>query len=69
VKNVYISDVTSEKSRHPFYFVGLEDQPIENVVIENCTFKNAKEASVIVHVDSITLKEFELIPTKGVDRN
>ena len=45
----------------------LEGEPIENVVIENCTFKNAKEASVLVFVGSMTLKNFSLIPAKGAD--
>ena len=69
VRNVYIENVTSEKSRYPFYFVGLDNQPIENVVIQNCTFKNAKEASIIFNVGKITLNNFRLIPKKGIDTN
>jgi polygalacturonase len=69
VRNVYIENVTSEKSRYPFYFVGLDGQPIENVVIKDCTFKDAKEPSIIVNVGTITLNNFRLIPKKGVNTN
>ena len=41
----------------------------ENVVLENCTFKNAAKASVIENVDEITLRNFTLLPKEGIDRN
>ena len=44
VRNIFIEGITSERSKHPFYFAGLDDSKIRNVVIENCTFKNAAKA-------------------------
>ena len=57
VRNIFIEGVTSERSKYPFYFAGLDDSKIENVVLENCTFKNAAKASVIENVDEITLPQ------------
>lgn len=62
VSNIHIENVTSEKSKYPLYFVGTKQQPIQNVLIENCTFKNAKKPSIIEDVAEITLKNFRLTP-------
>lgn len=62
VSNIHIENVTSEKSKYPLYFVGTTQQPIENVVIQNCSFKNAKNPSIIQNVAEITLKDFNLTP-------
>jgi polygalacturonase len=69
VRNIFIDGITSEKSKFPLYFAGLENQRIENVEISNCTFRNAQRASVIEHVDQITLRNFRLLPKEGIDRN
>jgi len=69
VRNIYISGVTSQRSKFPLYFAGLEQQKIRNVVIEDCTFRNAQRPSVIEHVDEITLRNFRLLPREGIDRN
>ena len=69
VKNIFIDGVTSEQSKYPLYFAGLDDSKIRNVVIENCTFKNAQKPSVIENVEEITLRNFRLLPTDGIDRN
>ncbi|MGD9635401.1 MAG: glycoside hydrolase family 28 protein [Pirellulales bacterium] len=69
VRNIFIERVTSEKSKHPLYFAGLEDSKIENVVLENCTFKNAERPSVLEHVGTITLRNVRLLPKEGIDRN
>jgi polygalacturonase len=67
VRNIYLQDVTSEKSGRPFYFVGLESAKISNVVIEDCTFKNAAQSSVFENVDDVRLHNFRLLPSKGLD--
>jgi polygalacturonase len=69
VQNIFIEGVTSEKSKYPFYFAGLDGMKIRNVVIENCTFRNAARPSVIENVDQITLRNFRLLPSEGIDRN
>jgi hypothetical protein len=51
-----MENVSSEKSRHPLFFLGIEAAPIQNVVIANCTFKNADKPSVVEFVDQLVLK-------------
>jgi hypothetical protein len=67
VRNIYIENVTANKSKRPFYLVGLKDATIKNVVFENCTFKNAAQPSVFEHVEEITLRNFRLLPREGLD--
>lgn len=64
VSNVYIENVTANRSKYPFYLHGLESSPIRNVVIADCTFRNAAEPSIIENVDEITLKNFRLLPSQ-----
>jgi polygalacturonase len=67
VRNIHIESVSSNKSRRPFYFVGLEDAKIQNVVLENCTFKNAAQPGVLEHVEQLTLRNVRLLPREGLD--
>ena len=69
VRNIFIENVTSERSKFPFYFAGLADSKIENVVLENCTFKNAAKAGVMVDVDEVTFRNVRMLPKEGIDRN
>ena len=69
VRNIFISGVTSEKSKYAFYFAGLDDSKIENVVIENCTFRNVQKPSVFQNVVDVTLENFTMVPNEGIDRN
>jgi polygalacturonase len=67
VRNIHLQNVASEKSGRPFYFVGLENAKISNVVIEDCTFKNAAQPSVFENVEEVRLQNFRLLPSKGLD--
>ena len=67
VRSIHIENVTSQKSGRPFYLVGLEQAKIQNVVIENCTFRNAAAPSVVEHVDKLTLENIRLLPREGLD--
>jgi polygalacturonase len=67
IRNIHIENVTSNKSGRPFYFVGLENAKIQDVVIANCTFKNAAKPSVFEHVQSVTLRNFRQLPSEGLD--
>jgi polygalacturonase len=69
VRNIFIEGVTSEKSKFPLYFAGLDDSKIQNVVLENCTFKNAAKPSVIENVEEVTLRNVRMLPKEGIDRN
>jgi polygalacturonase len=67
VQNIHIDNLTSNKSRRPFYFVGLENAKIHNVVIENSIFKNAAQPSVFEHVDQVTMRNVRFVPREGFD--
>jgi polygalacturonase len=69
VENVFIQGITSEKSKYPFYFAGLEQSPIRHVVIENSTFNNVDKPSVFENVEDISLRNFHMVPKEGIDRN
>jgi unsaturated rhamnogalacturonyl hydrolase len=67
VRNIHIENVTSQKSGRPFYFVGLPEAKISNVVISNCTFHDAAEPSVFEHTDRVLLENFRLLPRGELD--
>lgn len=55
VRNVFIDNVTSKKSKYPLYLVGLPERPIENVRLTNCSFAGAKKPSIIENVANLEL--------------
>lgn len=67
VRNIELKNVTSERSGRPFYFVGLPEAKITNVLVENCTFKNASQPSVFEYTDDVRLKNVRMLPSKGFD--
>lgn len=67
VRNIELKNITSEKSGRPFYLVGLPEAKITNVLVEDCTFKNASQPSVFEYTDDVRLKNFRMLPSKGFD--
>jgi polygalacturonase len=53
VRNIFLDQVTSRKSLHPLYLVGLAEQPIENVQVRRSTFASAKKPSILEHVQRL----------------
>ncbi len=56
VHNIFMENVTSQKSDRPIYLVGIQGHEIQNVQIRNCEFKNAKRASVFEHVGKMAFE-------------
>ncbi len=56
VRNIFLDRVSSKKSAHPLFLLGIESSPMANIVITNCRFENAAKPSVIEHVDSLILR-------------
>lgn len=56
VRNIYLENVSSKKSRHPLFLLGIEQAPMENIILTNCRFENAERPSVIEFVDSLVLR-------------
>jgi polygalacturonase len=67
VRNIELQNITSERSRRPFYFVGLPNSKITNVLVEDCTFQNAAQPSVFEYTDDIRFRNFRLLPKEGLD--
>jgi hypothetical protein len=67
VRNIELQNITSEKCKRPFYFVGLPNAKITNVLVENCTFQNASQPSVFENTDDVRFRNFRLLPRDGLD--
>jgi polygalacturonase len=67
VRNVELQNISAKKSRRPFYFVGLPNAKITNVLIENCTFENVSEPSVFENTEDLRFRNFRLLPSDGLD--
>ena len=69
VRNIHLKNVTAEKCKRPFYFVGLPESTIKNVVIEDCTVSTASSPSVFEYTDEVQLRNFRLLPREGLDND
>lgn len=58
VRNIYISNVTSEKSNYGLFLDAYERSPVTNVVIENCRFNGVKKDNLLNFTRDLTFKEF-----------
>ncbi|HVT27354.1 MAG TPA: glycoside hydrolase family 28 protein, partial [Lacipirellulaceae bacterium] len=67
VRNIRLQNITSKKSKRPFYLVGLPESRITGVLVENCTFENASQPSVFEYTDDVRLQNFRLLPRGGLD--
>jgi polygalacturonase len=56
VRNVYIQNVASRKSRYGLLLDGYERSPITNVVLESCDFKGVAEGNILSHVAGLHMK-------------
>ena len=59
-RNIEIKNVTSQKSRYAFRLEGLENSPIKNVTIEDCSFQGVKDDSIIKNVENIILRNVKV---------
>jgi len=58
VRNIYVSDVTSEKSDYGLFLDAYERSPVTNVVIENCKFSGVKKGNLLNFTRDLIFKEF-----------
>jgi unsaturated rhamnogalacturonyl hydrolase len=69
VRNIQLENITSGKSKRPFYFVGLPVAKIKNVSIADCTFENASQPSVFENVEDVHFRNVRLLPKEGLDHD
>lgn len=58
IKNIYLQNITSKKSKYGLYLIGLENSKIKNVIIDNCNFENVKSGNSITDSEEIIFEEF-----------
>ena len=56
VRNVYLQNITSNKSKYAFYLRGYERSPISNFVLVDCTFDGITDGNVISDYKDFTLE-------------
>ena len=62
VRNVLIEHVTSKKSPRVLSVVGIPNSTIENIRIENCTFRGVEGADILTHSGDITYRNVTVEP-------
>ena len=60
LSGVYVSNVVSQKSEYAIYIEGLDDKPVTDIHIDNCTFDNVAKENFIrdakdLHADNTTV--------------
>ena len=58
VRNVFVSNVTSEKSNYGLLLECYERSPVTNVVIDNCKFNGVKSGNLLNYTKDLTFKDF-----------
>jgi polygalacturonase len=57
VKNIFVSDVTCQKSKYAIYLRGYANDPISGVTISHCTFDDAAKGAFFEHVESVGIRD------------
>jgi polygalacturonase len=60
VRNVGVSNVKSSKSKYALYLRGFKKAPITGLSVEDCTFDNVAQPSVLENVRDITLRKVRI---------
>jgi hypothetical protein len=53
VRNIYLDNITSRKSKYAVYLRGYERSPISNIYINNSQFNGVKQEVLIENADNI----------------
>ena len=60
VRNIYVSNVTSQKSRYALLLDGYERSPIDNINLTNCRFDGVEKENVLNHVTNLNMKNVSI---------
>ena len=55
VRNVFMDNVTSQKSKYAFYIKGYKRSPVENIFITDCKFNDVSDDNVMDAVENLKL--------------
>jgi polygalacturonase len=56
LRNLQVENLKSSKSRYAMDLQGFKEAPIINVRLDNCTFDNTAEASILRNVQGLELR-------------
>ena len=56
MKNIYVENVTSKKSKYALFFDGLKSSMIKNVNIKNCKFNGVADVNILNNVEELKLE-------------
>ncbi len=56
VKDIFVANVTSEKSKYAIYLRGYTTDPIVGVSLTNCSFQNVAEGNFLQNVKAVSVK-------------
>lgn len=57
LNGVYVRNVKSQKSEYAIYIEGLDEKPVSNIHIENCSFQNVKKENFIKDANDLHLEK------------
>jgi polygalacturonase len=60
VRNFVVNDLRSGKSKHALDVQGFKHAPIRNLRLENCTFDNVAQPSIVKNVEGLNLKNVRI---------
>ncbi|MDQ2862962.1 MAG: glycoside hydrolase family 28 protein, partial [Bacteroidota bacterium] len=53
---VHVSNVVSQDSKYAIYIEGLDNKPVTNINIENCTFNKVQKENFVKGADGVQIK-------------
>jgi len=56
VRNIFIDQVSSEKSKYAIWIKGYQRSPVSNIWISNCQFNGVDQGNLLSNVDQMQLK-------------
>jgi len=57
VRDIYVNDVTSQKSNYALLIIGYERSPVKNLTLLNCRFNGVRDGNMLSHCDNLTMKD------------
>jgi polygalacturonase len=57
VRDIYVSNVTCQKSKYGIYLRGYANSPISGVNLSHCTFNNAAQGDFFQHVEGVSVQD------------
>ncbi len=53
--SVFISNLTSQKSKYAIHIQGLKDKPLKNIFIDSCSFEQVEKENVMKEVENVEI--------------